>query len=139
VSIFQLFHRKKNEALRPVRRSSWTISESLDKAREAGRKTPDTGLFEEWVRVKGLSSRGQVLIARLRREYEAGFEERFAPPTPRELNAAFLRKMEAIPAAALPAYKGFRLWEDAEGFHYSGEKESTFDTLRDVRRFIDSL
>ena len=60
-----------------VRRSSLTIREALEAARQAGMQTPDTGLFERWLRAKGLSSRGNILISRMRQEYEQAFEERF--------------------------------------------------------------
>ena len=37
-------------------------------------------------------------------------------------------------------YKGYKLFETADGnWHYSGEKESAFDSLKDVKRFVDSL
>ena len=75
VSILNLFRNKKQE--KAVRRSSMTIKEALVAARQAGRQTPDTGLFNEWVRVKGLSTRGSILTSRMQREYEEGFEERF--------------------------------------------------------------
>jgi hypothetical protein len=121
-----------------VKRSSMTISECISSAREAGRKTPDTGLFEEWLRMKGLSSRGNVLVARMRREYEEGFEERFQAPNPdsRELNRQFLRRA----AAASPDnYKGFRISQENDSWKYSGDPESLFDTWKDLKRFIDSL
>lgn len=60
-----------------VRRSSLTISEALEAARQAGLQTPDTGLFDRWLRAKGLSSRGSILVSRMRQEYEQAFEERF--------------------------------------------------------------
>ena len=38
------------------------------------------------------------------------------------------------------SYKGYRLFETADGnWHYSGEKESAFDSAKDVKRFVDSL
>jgi len=74
VSIFKLRNEKQEKA---VRRSSLTISEALAAARQAGKQTGDTGLFSEWLRVKGLSTRGNILVSRMQREYEAGFEERF--------------------------------------------------------------
>ena len=75
VSIFQLFRNQKQDPA--VRRSSLTIREALEAARQAGLLTPDTGLFERWLRAKGLSSRGNILISRMRQEYEQAFEERF--------------------------------------------------------------
>lgn len=120
-----------------VKRSSMTISECIFSAREAGRKTPDTGLFEEWLRTKGLSSRGNVLVARMRREYEAGFEERFsaAAPDSRELNRQFLKRAVAPP----DNYKGFRISREGEEWRYSGDPESLFDSWKDLKGFIDSL
>jgi hypothetical protein len=120
-----------------VKRSSMTISECISSAREAGRKTPDTGLFEEWLRTKGLSTRGNVLVARMRREYEGGFEERFqaAAPDSRELNRQFLKRAAAFP----DNYKGFRISQENDSWKYSGDAESLFDTWKDLKRFIDSL
>ncbi len=38
------------------------------------------------------------------------------------------------------SYKGYKLFESADGnWHYSGEKESAFDSMKDVKRFVDSL
>lgn len=110
MKFFFNFGRKKQPE---VKRSSMTISECLSACREAGRKTPDTGLFEEWLRVKGLSTRGNVLVARMRREYEEGFEERYRTitlPTPeqaRELNRQFVKKTASQEAPA--SYKGYRI------------------------------
>ena len=75
VSIFQLFRNSKQDSA--VRRSSLTIKEALEAARQAGRQTGDTGLFNQWLKVKGLFTRGNVLVSRMHREYENGFEERF--------------------------------------------------------------
>ena len=70
-----MLRRADNE--QPIRRSSLTIREAFEAAHQAGQQTPDTGLFDRWLRAKGLSSRGSILIARMRREYEEAFEERF--------------------------------------------------------------
>lgn len=75
VSILQIFRNQKQEQVVP--RSPLTIAQGLEAARQAGLRTPDTGLFDGWLRAKGLSSRGAVLIARMRRDYESAFEERF--------------------------------------------------------------
>jgi len=131
------FNRKEQP---PMKRSSMTISECISSAREAGRKTPDTGLFDEWLRTKGLSTRGNVLVARMRREYEEGFEERFQviAPTPertRELNRQFMKRTQEIPTS----HKGFRISQENDSWKYSGDPESLFDTWKDLKRFIDSL
>ena len=120
-----------------VKRSSMTISECISSAREAGRKTPDTGLFNEWLRTKGLSGRGNVLLDRMRREYEEGFEERFSAPAPdsRELNRQFLKRVAAPPEN----YKGFHISTEEDSWKYSGDPESLFDSWKDLKRFIDSL
>ena len=75
MSIFQAFRKQQQDSA--VRRSSLTIREALEAARQAGRQTGDTGLFHQWTKVKGLSTRGNVLVSRMHREYENGFEERF--------------------------------------------------------------
>ena len=92
--------------------SSLTIREALEAAREAGRQTPDTGLFERWLRAKGLSSRGSVLISRMREEYEQAFEERFSkgpvpiiivqPADGRKLNRLFVERSKGGDAARRP-------------------------------------
>lgn len=142
---------RKNDTV-SKRRANTPMGEALRKARAAGRLTPDTGLFEAWVESAGLSSRGELLRDRMRREYEAGFEERFqvaaAPaavalnlPTAaesRRMNREFIERSKK--AAPLPSeYKGYRIWQDADGWHYSGEAVSAFDDLKCVKRFIDSL
>lgn len=85
-----------------VSRSPLTITEALEAARQAGRQTPDTGLFERWLRAKGLSTRGNVLIARMRQEYEQAFEERFTG------QIAFLQKVAdtTSPRLSGPAHLG---------------------------------
>lgn len=131
-------------------------------------------MFDSWARSKGLSSRGNVVIARLRSEYVRGFEDALADERKQQsdkLNAQALarhrrqeadqkrlrdsqereRTQESAKAIAKQkhdraivkgagSYKGFSLFKTGDGnWHYSGERESAFDSLTDVRHFVDSI
>ena len=97
----------KKAPAKTVRVSSMTMGQALSAARKAGTQTGDTGLFDQWLENAGLSTRGNVLVARMRREYEEGFEERFQstvsePELSRKLNLAYLervKKSEKAPIA----------------------------------------
>lgn len=161
--------------------SSMTLGQAMSAARKAGHASGDTGAFDSWLRSKGLSSRGNVVIARLRQEYNRGFEDKFSDAEKREqqratdkeraadrkreadrraadrLNAAYVKRLDEKEAAArkkqdaaakhaksvtarFGAYKGYSIFKTGDGaYHYSGEKESAFDSLKDVKRFVDSL
>lgn len=76
-----------------------TVAEAGRAAYRAGQQSGDTGLFASWLEGKGLSSHGNVLRARLRKEYDAGVESNFEPKsvptrrtTPADLNRQFLKR-----------------------------------------------
>jgi hypothetical protein len=103
----RFFRKTAPECVPVARRSSLTIREALEAARQAGKQTPDTGLFERWLRAKGLSSRGSILIARMRQEYEQAFEERFSKGGDArgtvEVNHEGMTSIPSIPITVQPA------------------------------------
>ncbi len=78
-----------------------TVAEAGRAAFKAGQQSGDTGLFPSWLEGKGLDGHGNVLRARLRKEYDAGVESNFetkepatrrTSPKPADLNREFLKR-----------------------------------------------
>ncbi len=78
-----------------------TIGEAQRAAFQAGQVSGDTGLFDSWLHAKGLSGRGDVLQARLRREYERGVIQGETPSRKKaaDLNREFIQRSEREHAA----------------------------------------
>jgi hypothetical protein len=125
------FGRKKTAPVKSAPRSSMTIGEATRAAYNAGVKDGDTGLFDTWLHAKGLHNRGNVLVARLKKEYERGVNDGDSPrdtaPTKRTTSAG-------------TSYKGRSIQLTQSGAYVipSIDKESEFDTLADAKRFLDS-
>jgi hypothetical protein len=117
-----------------VRRSSMTVGQSMKAAREAGRKSGDTGQFKSWLESSGLAGHGALLRGRLQREYVAGVESNFDKPA--ELNREFLKREALKPVS----YKGRKIEPvgDGEWVIPLMDHDSRFDSLADAKRFIDS-
>lgn len=126
------FSSRKTAPKRKTARSSMTVAQATSAAFKAGKETGDTGLFRQWLEFAGLSGRGNVLTARLRKEYERGFESKMSAPKPK------LGPYNAPPESR--EHKGRKI-EAHEGGTFSVpslERETRFDSIADAKRFIDS-
>lgn len=130
--------RKSAPAAKSAHRSSMTVGEATRAAFKAGQQSGDTGAFDGWLRSKGLEGRGNVLRARLAKEYERGVIAGEAPSRKPadDLNRQFIERTSASKAVL---YKGRKIEPRGDSWVIpSIDRESEFDTLADAKRFIDS-
>jgi hypothetical protein len=113
---------------KPARRSSMTVGEATRAAYRAGKASGDTGLFQDWLEKQGLSTRGNVLVRRLKMEYDRGVMEPTSAPLPAAPKKSVFRTV---------IHKGVKITPTEEGF-VTALDSSEFETVTDAKRFIDA-
>ncbi len=131
-SLSMLLKRRKKEARserqssRKARRSTMTIGQAITSAYHAGKQLGDTGLFEQWLAKQGLEDRSDNIKSRLQDAFDKGVEEEITPSVTQKSSKP------------VSTYKGIEIYKtDGGGFITSLDRDSEFDDMKQVKRFID--
>jgi hypothetical protein len=102
-----------------------TFAQAMSQARSAGASIGDTSGFEPWLVRARLDKRGPLVRSKLKRQFWTGVETGEAPEAKESKGKTLI-------------FHGIKVWKDAKGWRASSDPDSVFDSLPDVKRFVEA-